>query len=588
MRLLPSPRAALQLQLRTLLLRRLTSSANSPAVCLDSLECGRLLQSLTNSRSYTKGQQLHSHILVSGVLMENTYLATKLCAFYSICSKMEEARVIFNGILLKNCFLWNVMIRGFSRSGFPFDALFFYREMLGTGRTADNFTFPFLLLACGDLLLDVAGKTIHSGVIVSGYEEDVYVGNSLLAMYSKFGEMVPAQKVFDKMLNRDITSWNTIVSSYVFDGNPKRGLGIFADMIQAGFDCDQASFLGALTACSDLGALMRGKEIHARILRIGIEFNNFLLNSLIDVYVNSDFVTGARKLFEMMSMRDTVSWNAMISGCARHGNAFGSLFLFLQMNSEGICLDLVTFLAALGGCNQLSTLNFGKNIHSHIIKLGFGHNVSIGTALVDMYAKCGALASSRLVFDEMPQKNLLSWSAMVSAYGLHGRGEEAVSVLNQMKEKRVTPDKVIFTSVLSACSHSGLVGIGREIFLQMQQNHGISPSLEHYSSMVDLLGRAGRLDEAYELILGMTVTPNVDVWAALLSSCQIHHNVKLAETAARHAFDLRPRGFGVYNSLSNVYAGAKRWEDVGKVRDLARRNGLRKPPGCTIQVPFRR
>ncbi|KAH0454586.1 hypothetical protein IEQ34_016510 [Dendrobium chrysotoxum] len=590
MRLLPA-RRALKLQARILFLSRLTSfqfhifctqsTEISSAVPLTSLQCGHLFQSLTNSRSYRKGQQLHTFMLISGVLIDNTYLATKLSAFYAICGKMEEARVIFNGIMLKSSFLWNMMIRGFSCSGFPLNALFMYRQMLGFGKKADNFTYPFVLMASGDLLLDDVGKRIHCEVIVNGYEADVYVSNSLLAMYSKFGDMETAQKVFDRMLVRDITSWNTIISGYVYDAHPEKGLSIFVDMILDGFRCDQVSFLGVLSACSDLGAFSQGKEIHAYVLRTGVEFSSFLSNALIDVYVKSNFLAGAKRLHEMMYMRDTISWNTVIFGCARYGYALESLHLFHQMNYEGISLDFATFLAVLGACGQLAALHLGKNLHAHLSKLGLDHEVFIGTALIDMYAKCGSLAHSCQIFDEMPTKNLISWSAMVSAYGLHGRGEEAVDFFNQMKKKGIKPDKVTFTSVLSACSHAGLVDSGKEIFLQMQHRHAITPSVKQYSCMVDLLGRAGHLDEAYKLILDMEVIPNVDVWAALLAACQIHHNVEMAEIAAQHAFNVRPQGFGVYISLSNIYAKEKRWDDVKRVRALARRDGLRKPPGCS-------
>nr|UPT48860.1 pentatricopeptide repeat protein AaPPR955 [Agave angustifolia]UPT49652.1 pentatricopeptide repeat protein AaPPR1073 [Agave angustifolia] len=199
-----------------------------------------------------------------------------------------------------------------------------------------------------------------------------------------------------------------------------------------------------------------------------------------------------------------------------------------------------------------------------------------------MYAKCGSLACSRQVFDEMAMKNLISWSAMVSGYGLHGKGREAVKCFTEMKEKGIRPDKVTFTSVLSACSHSGLTQEGKEIFHQISSEYNIKPSVEHYACMVDLLGRIGRLDEAYELIMNMEVEPSIDVWAALLSACRIHHNIELGEVAAQKAFDLKPKSVGVHVSLSNIYAKEKRWGDVERVRAAARQNGLRKPPGCTF------
>ncbi|PKA63959.1 Pentatricopeptide repeat-containing protein [Apostasia shenzhenica] len=520
-------------------------------------------------------------MLCSGVLIDNTYLETKLCALYAVCGEVRGAREIFGGILLKSSFLWNMMIRGLASSGFPLESLVMYREMLWFGQKADNFSYPFVLLACGDLLLEDVGRRIHCEVVVSGYEMDVYVGNSVLSMYSKFGDMVTAQKVFDKMLTRDITSWNTIISSYVSNGQPEKALSMIGVMALSGLRFDQASFLGLLSACSCLAALRQGKEIHAFILRAGVNFSNHLSNALIDVYVKSNFIVSAQRLFERMSLRDIVSFNSMISGCSHCGNALASLHLFRRMYVEGIGPDLITFLGVLGACDQLAALQLGKNMHAHLTKRGIDHDISVSTALVDMYAKCGGLAYSCQVFSEMPTKNLISWSAMVSGYGLHGMGEEAVSTFNRMIENGMKPDRVTFTSVLSACSHAGLVDEGKKIFFQVLHEYSVTPSIEHYCCMVDLLGRAGYLDEAFNLINEMEEKPNVDVWAALVSACQIHNNVELAEIAAQNVFQLRPKGVGVFVSLSNIYAKEKRWDDVKRIRSMVRNNELKKPPGCS-------
>ncbi|XP_038981822.1 pentatricopeptide repeat-containing protein At3g26782, mitochondrial-like [Phoenix dactylifera] len=549
---------------------------------LNSLQCGHLLQIVTNSKSLEKGRKLHAHMVSSGVLLDNTYLSTKLCAMYAICGGMADARVVFDGISLKNPFLWNVMVRGYACNGFPLKALVLYREMLRSGKKADNFTYPFVLMACGDLLLIEVGKRTHSRIIVCGYESDVYVSNSLISMYSKFGEMELAQALFDKMLAKDLTSWNTIISGYAKNNDSGRALAVFAVLAMRGGGMDRATLLSILPACANLAALKQGKEIHAYTLRNSLEFDEFVVNAFIDVYVNSDFIAGARCLFEKISRKDTVSWNSLISGCARHGDAVESLKFFRRMNSEGMVPDEFTLVSALGACDRIAALQFGRSFHAYLTRKGFDNRVILGTALIDMYAKCGSLDCSRQAFDEMPMKNLVSWTAMISGYGLHGRGREAVACFNEMKTKNIGADKITFTSVLSACSHAGLVDEAKEIFHQMSKDYSISPSFEHYSCMVDVLGRAGHLDEVYKLILDMNVEPNVDVWIAFLSACRIHHNVELAEIASHNAFHLNPKGIGPYVSLSNVYAVEKRWSDVERVRTTARMNGLKKPPGCSF------
>ncbi|XP_039130403.1 pentatricopeptide repeat-containing protein At3g26782, mitochondrial-like [Dioscorea cayenensis subsp. rotundata] len=550
---------------------------------LTSLQCGHLLQALTASKCFKKALQLHAHMITCGVLIQNTYLNTKLCAMYAASGNMPAARVIFDGIVLKSSFLWNVMVRGYACNNCSLDSLVLYLDMLSFGRRADNFTYPFVLMACGHLLLVEVGERIHGEVVVSGFESDVYVANSLVSMYSKFGQMGIARNLFDRMPQRDLTSWKTMLSGYVKNGYPDVALSLLSLLSVSDVRMDRATLVGVLPACAALGAVKQGKEIHAYILRSSLEFDGFLANALIDVYVNSNFVIGARRLFERMSERDIISWNALISGCARHGDPMECLSLFCLMNSEGLLVaDVITLIAVLGACDRTSALQFGRITHAYLIKRGFDKEIIVGTALIDMYAKCGSLACSCHAFDEMESKNLISWSAMVSGYGLHGKGKEAISCFTEMKLKGLRPDRVAFTSVLSACSHCGLVNEGKELFNQMSDENSIKPSIEHYSCMVDLLGRAGQLDEAYKLIMDMDIRPNADVWAALLSACHTHRNVELAEIAALHVCHLNPKRISPYVTLSNIYAVENRWTDVDRVRKAARRNGLRKPPGYSF------
>ncbi|BFG26181.1 hypothetical protein CerSpe_124550 [Prunus speciosa] len=550
---------------------------------LTSLQCGTILQSLTNTKSFPKGQKLHSLMVTSGNLLNNTYLSTKLAAFYANCGRMAQARVIFDGILLKNSFLWNFMIRGYACNECSLKALVLYREMLSFGQKADNFTYPFVLKACGDLLLVETGRRVHSEVVVSGLESDIYVANALLAMYSKFGDMGLARMLFDRMLERDLISWNTMISGYVKNGNPRKALEVFEKMGKAELKADGTTLLGILSACAELMALKLGKEIHAYVVRKSGEIRNeFLTNSLIEMYCNCKSLAYSRRLFDGVKLKDTVSWNSMIRGYEQNGDAFESLRLFCRMVMEGAEVDEVTIITILGACDQISALQFGMSVHSCLVKKGFGANIIVGTALIDMYSKCGSLSCSRRVFEEIPRKNLVSWSAMISGYGAHGQGEEAISCYHELVANNFTPDEGVLTSVLSACSHAGLVNEGKHIFNRMTIEYNVKPRLAHYSCLVDLLGRAGHVHEAYELIKTMEVKPSSDIWAALLSACRLHKNVKLAEVSAQKVFEMNPKGVGSYICLSNIYASEKRWDDVERVRAMVRSKGLKKPPGCSF------
>ncbi|KAF6163000.1 hypothetical protein GIB67_021149 [Kingdonia uniflora] len=455
--------------------------------------------------------------------------------------------------------------------------------MLKFGQNANNFTYPFVLKACGELLLVEIGRRVHCEVVVMGFELDAYVGNSLLVMYSRFGDMEMVKRLFDGMPVRDLTSWNTVISGYTNNRDPFEALLVFGLMGELGVRPDSATLLSVLPACCDLVALKQVIEVHGFIVRNNVGyFDVEVTNSLIDVYCKCSFVIGARTLFEKMSGRDTVTWNSMTLGYVSNGDHFESLRIFCRMISEGARPDQVTLITVLGACDQITALQFGTSVHALITRRGFAMYTIVGTTLIDMYAKCGCLDRSRSVFDEMLEKNLVSWSAMIGALGLHGRGIDALMVFNEMKETGIKPDEVSFTLILSACSHAGLVNDGHCIFNQMMKEYGINPKDEHYSCMVDLLGRAGHLNEAYQFIKAMKVKPTFDVWAAFLSACSANHNIELAEIAARNAFQCKPQRVSPYVLLSNIYASEKRWEDVGRVRSMVRQMGLKKLPGCTF------
>ncbi|XP_038713132.1 pentatricopeptide repeat-containing protein At3g26782, mitochondrial-like isoform X2 [Tripterygium wilfordii] len=550
---------------------------------LSSLWCGSLLQSLTNSKFLNQGNQLHAHITVCGTLCQNTYLSTKLAAFYAGCGQMDAAQVIFDGILLKNSFLWNFMIRGYACNAVPLMSIVLSRKMLYFGRKADNFTYPFVLKACGDSLVVEIGRKVHGEIVVAGFESDIYVCNSLLAMYSKFGDMGSARKVFDKMLERDLTSWNTMILGYVKVGNPQEALAIFGIMAKSVLPADGTTLLGLISACAKLAARKQGKSIHGFVVTNSPALcNEYLINSLIDMYCHCNSIIDARRLFEEATFKDSVSWNSMISGYARNGDAFESLRLFCRMVIEGAETDQVTFTAVLGACDRITALQFGMSVHSCLIKKGFGANTIVGTALIDMYAKCGCLACSCFVFDKLPEKNLVSWSSMISGYGIHGMGREAISCFDEMLTNNILPDDSVLTSVLSACSHAGLVAEGKEIFRRMTKDYDVKPTVAHYSCLVDMLGRAGHLDEAYELIETMEIKPTSDVWAALLNACWLHRNAKLGEISAQKLFDMSSNEVTSYICLSNIYAAERRWDDTERVRAIAKGKGLRKTPGCSF------
>lgn len=305
--------------------------------------------------------------------------------------------------------------------------------------------------------------------------------------------------------------------------------------------------------------------------------------SLLPAVTNTEPATVAlvRRMFDKMPYKGLVSWNAMIAVYANNGLASEAVSLFAKMETQGAEPDVVTLASVLPACGDLSALTQGKNIHERINKMKTGPNIFLENALVDMYAKCGCLEAARGVFDRMQNRDVVSWTSMISAYGMHGHGQEAVILFSKMIESGLKPDAIAFVSILSACSHSGLLEKGLYYYACMIDKYQIVPRIEHFACMVDLLGRAGQVEKAYDFIKLMPVEPNERVWGALLSACRVYSNMNIGLVAADQLFRLVPEQAGYYVLLSNIYAKAGRWDEVSSVRWIMKNRGVRKLPGCS-------
>eukprot|EP00253_Pinus_taeda_P000868 PITA_00868 len=508
-------------------------------------------------------------------------LSSRLVSMYAMFGSMANARQLFDKMPNQNAFLWNVMIRGYATSGFCEGAIELYYQMEKAGIRPDTFTFNFVLKACAGLLSLGEGKEIHDQIIRVGLESDLFVGNALVGMYSKCGEMGKARQVFDKMPKRDVVSWNEMIAGYAINGPYEEAIALHYKMQESGIEPDSFSYNFVFKACAEMSALVEGKAIHDHAFRSGFESVVFVGNSLVAMYAKCGELESAREVFDRIPTKDVVSWNTMIGGYAHNGSCDEALCLFNQMQSEGVKPTTVSMASVIPVFAELAALQQAKWIHGYIIKSGFDSDVFVGSALVDLYAKCGSIETARQVFDKMLKRNVVSWSAMIDGYGMYGQGDKALEIFSQMQQRGVKPDHVTFICVLSACSHAGLVEEGWHYFDCMIRDHCITPCGEHYACMVDLLGRAGHLDEARNFIEKMPFEPGTNVWGALLGACSIHCNIELGEWVAKRVFDLDPKNAGRYVLLSNIYAAAGRWNDVVKVRALMRERGVRKIAGCS-------
>ncbi|XP_077236342.1 pentatricopeptide repeat-containing protein At1g11290, chloroplastic-like [Tasmannia lanceolata] len=537
---------------------------------------------LNSCSSLTQLKQIHAQILTNG-LSQNLLLATKLITTARMLAPtMEYARKVFDEISQPDVFLWNTLIRGYSDSGPCKEALILFNRMHSSCLLPDHFTFPFIVRSCAVLSALREGKEIHCSIIKNGFDSDVFVQSALVAMYSQNGEISISELVFGEMMVKNIVSWTAMIAGYVQNGFYKEALRVFSQMVVSGTQPNAVTLVSILPACAGFEFYNLGKLIHGYGIKLGLDSDTSLVNSLIALYGKCRNVDIARSLFDGMVVRSLVSWNAMIAAYEQNDAGAEAIKLFWRMQTEKVKFDYITMVSVISACASLGALNTGRWLHDLVESQGLGTNISVTNALLDMYGKCGSIVLARNVFDKLPTRSVVSWSAMIGAYAAHGHSEDALELFLRMQEEGVKPNSFTFTSVLTACRHSGLVEEGMKHFNSMRKDYSIVPGVEHCACVVDLLGRAGRLIDAYNFIERMPVEPDEGVWGALLGACRIHGDLKLAELVAENLFRLGPQTVTYYVLMSNIYAEAGRWDDVARFRCLMKERELKKIPGRSL------
>lgn len=388
--------------------------------------------------------------------------------------------------------------------------------------------------------------------------------------------------MFDKMPERNMHSWNIMIGSYVQSFHYHDALTVFDGFLKMGLRPDHYTLPPAFKACAGMGDFSLGLSLHSWVIRLGFEDYLVVGSSVLDFYLKCEQLNDAQRVFVKMSRKDTIAWNSMISGFGRAGFHVEALTCFRDMLEEGVKMDCMTIPSILNACGKEGDVMKGKQIHGQVVKnVMFGDDIAIGNSLIDMYSKCGCLCTSDTVFWNMRERNLVTWTTIISCYGVHGRGEEALVLFKKMRDRGFEPNCVTLTAILASCSHSGLIDQGRRIFDSIGSVYGIEPSIEHFACVVDLLGRFGCLKEALELIKSMKLVPTASVWGALLSGCLMHKNVEIGEIAAKHLFELEPRNCSNYIALCSIYDFLGIWTGVSRIRSIMRKLGLVKNPGCS-------
>eukprot|EP01018_Ginkgo_biloba_P034623 Gb_37261 [translate_table: standard] len=560
-----------------------------------------LLQDCVSKKALPDGKLVHSHIIQRGFKAQDIFLGNIIVTMYAKCGSVVDARGVFDQMGKRNVVSWTAMIAGYAQNGYVDEALILFRQMQRTEIQPNEFTFASILPACGNL---ATLKDVHEDIINNGFESNVFVANALVDMYAKCGKIECARNLFDKMPQRNVVSWTAMVAGYAQNGHVDEALKLFQKMPEQNVVSWNAMITGyaqngnvdgALKLFQNMpepnvvswNAIITGYAQNGHVDEASKFFhkmperNVVSWNAMIAGYAQNGHADDALNLFQKMPERNVLSWNAIIAGYAQNGHGEEALKLFRQMQLAGVKANSQTFAVVLPACANLVALEQGKEVHEVIVRSGFQCNVFVGSALVDMYAKCGTIEFARNVFDKMLQPDVVSWSAIIVGYAMHGCGKEALQLFEQMQQSGTKPDYVTFLGVLSACCHAGLVDEGWQYFDCMSQYYHITPAMEHYCCMVDLLGRAGHLDEAQDFISKMPIEPDASVWACLLSACRIHTNIELGECVAESLFKLDPKNAAPYVVLSNIYATAGRWDDIEKVRKMMKDRRVKKNPGCS-------
>ncbi|KAL0437163.1 UNVERIFIED_CONTAM: Pentatricopeptide repeat-containing protein [Sesamum radiatum] len=497
---------------------------------------------------------------------------------YGKCGNIEALEGVFSEMAEINEVSWNSII-GFSYRGFSIKALDCFRAMISQHVKLNTVTIATMLPTLIDLDFFNMGKELHGFSVKKGLDSDIFVANALIDMYGKWRRFAEASNVFYKMHTRNIVSWNAMIGNLAQNGLELDAIELVREMQAHAEIPNSITLTNVLPACARLGSLRHGREIHGRSVRLMSAFDLFVSNALTDMYVKCGCLGLAQTVFNI-SLRDEVSYNILIIGYSQTSKCLNSINLFKEMEVVGLNHDGISYTGVLSACANISAIKEGKQIHAFAIRRLFHEHLFIANSLLDLYTKCGRIDTARKVFDRISKRDSASWNTLILGFAMIGEISTAIDLFEAMKVDGVKYDSVSYIAVLSACSHGGLVGKGKEYYDDMLARN-IEPSEMHYACMVDLLGRSGLMEEAVQLINSISIKPGANIWGALLGASRLHGNVELGCWAAEHLLELKPDHPGYYVLLSNMYAEAGRWDEADRIRNLMNLRSVKKNPGCS-------
>ncbi|KAJ4971455.1 hypothetical protein NE237_004554 [Protea cynaroides] len=525
------------------------------------------------------GKLIHAHVILWGVEL-NLVLKTALVTMYVKCQRMDDALNVSNQTTESDVFLWTALISGYTQVLDLEKAIASFREMEILGVLPNTFTYAGVLAVCSSVTALELGEQLHSRVIKAGLEGDSSVGNSLIDMYMKCSPSIEnALQAFNEVLSPNVISWTSLAAGFTQHGLLSEAFRAFAEMLVVGVEPNCFTLSSILKGCGTTEALTQVRQLHAYILKTKADSDITVGNSLVDVYARVGMVDDAWRVIGRMKHRDAITYTCLATGLNQTGHHEMSLNIVPHMQGDDIKMDSFSLTCFLCASASLAAMEPGKQIHCYSVKSGLDCWLSVSNGLVDLYGKCGSIRDAQKVFMEISEPNVVSWNGFISGLASNGLFSSALSSFENMLLAGTEPDSITFLVVLYACSHGALVDLGCEYFRSMHENYGITPQLDHYVCLVDLLGRAGYLQEAIAVIETMPFRPDALIYKTLLGSCHVHGNLSLGEHMARLCIELDPSDPTVYVLLANMYDNSGKSDLGDQTRWMMRERGLKKNPG---------
>ncbi|VAI71403.1 unnamed protein product [Triticum turgidum subsp. durum] len=550
-----------------------------PAAQGDVVLLSLALKASVRSADFRYGRRLHCDAVKAGGA--DGFVMNCLVDMYAKAGDLENARKVFDRILGRNVVSWTSMLSGCLQNGLAEQGLALFNEMREERVLPSEHTMASVLTACTMLGSLHQGRWVHGSAVKLGMVFNPFVTAAMLDMYVKCGQLEDARRLFDELGFVDLVLWTTMIVGYTQNGSPLDALLLFADKKFVRIVPNSVTIATVLSASAQLRNLSLGRLIHGMSVKLGVVQKDVVMNALVDMYAKCKAVSEANGIFERISNKDVVTWNSLIAGYVENDMGNEALMLFSQMRVQGSSPDAISVVNALSACVCLGDLLIGKCFHTYAVKHAFLSNIYVNTALLNLYNKCADLPSAQRVFREMNDRNSVTWGAMIGGYGMQGDSAGSIDLFNEMLKDNIQPNDVVFTSILSTCSHTGMVSVGKKCFESMAQYFNITPSMKHYACMVDVLSRAGNLEEALEFIQKMPMQADISVWGAFLHGCKLHSRLEFGEEAINRMMVLHPGTPDFYVLMSNLYTSYGRWDKSLAIRRSMQERGLVKLPGCS-------